>query len=63
MATTNTPIRLTALDRAKIAQLQKWIGLPSLAAVVRYTVHAVHDGFLAECQKAGIEPDEWLQDQ
>jgi hypothetical protein len=56
MATVNTPIRLTPEDRAKIADLQEWTGLPSLAAVVRYAVHGVHDGFVTALQEGEIEP-------
>jgi hypothetical protein len=58
MATTNTPIRLTAEDRAQIADIREWTGLPSLAAVVRYAVYGVHDGFVVALREGGIEPAE-----
>jgi hypothetical protein len=56
MPTMNTPIRLTAEDRAKIAAIQQWTGLPSLAAVLRYCIHGVHDGFVEAIQEGELEP-------
>jgi hypothetical protein len=40
--TTNTPIRLTGADRAKITAIRERYGLPSLAAAVRFAVDRLH---------------------
>ena len=58
MATTHTPIRLTAEDRAQIADLPEWTGLPSRAAVVRSAVHGGQDGFVVALREGGLEPAE-----
>ena len=54
MPTTNTPIRLTDEDRAKIAEIQEWCGLPSMAAAVRFAIQRAHHGFVVAPREANV---------
>lgn len=41
--TTPTQIRLTELDKKKLADIQEWYGLAFLASAVRLSIHATHE--------------------
>ena len=53
MPTTNTPVRLTESDRAKIEAVRERYGLPSLAAAIRFSVESEYRRLKKSSTKGG----------